>query len=403
MVSKKMLELGTKRSTIREIFEYGRQRKAEVGEENVFDFSLGNPNVPAPSGVNVEAVRLLQEADSNGIHGYSSAPGFDFVRSALTDSINVRFGTHYSMDNIFMTCGAAASLTITLKAISNPGDEVIVCAPYFPEYRVFVEGVGASFIMLEAQTEDFQIPVDRLEQAVNKNTKAVIINSPNNPCGVVYTGETIQALAEVLQRKSAEYGHSVYLIADEPYREIAYTNVGVPYIPDYYANTIVCYSYSKSLSLPGERIGYILVPDTMEEWNVVMGAVAGAARVLGYVCAPTLMQQVVGKCAGETSDLAIYERNKNLLYQALKEYGYSCVEPGGAFYLFPRSLEPDAAAFCEKARKYDLLLVPGDDFGCPGHVRISYCVQTETIERALPLFKKLAQDYGVCCRNAGER
>lgn len=395
MVSQKMLELGTKRSTIREIFEYGRKRKAEVGPDNVFDFSLGNPNVPAPSLVNDVAVELLKNADNNEIHAYSSAPGFDDVRTALAKSINERFGTHYTMENLFMTCGAAASLTVSLKAISNPGDEVIVCAPFFPEYKVFVEGVGDIFVMIEAQTEDFQIPMERLEQAINEHTKAMIINSPNNPCGVVYTKETMAALASLLEKKSVQYGHPIYLIADEPYREISYSGVEVPYVPNYYNNTIVCYSYSKSLSLPGERIGYIVVPDTMEDWTTVMGAVAGAARVLGYVCAPTLLQKVVAECVGKTSDITIYETNKNLLYNSLKEYGYSCVEPGGAFYLFPRSLEKDAYAFCEKAKEYDLLLVPGDDFGCPGHVRISYCVQTETIERALPLFKKLAQDYGV--------
>lgn len=394
MISREMLKLGTKRSTIREIFEYGRKRKEEIGAENVFDFSLGNPNVPAPDCVNDIAIEILQNK-SNTIHGYSSAPGFDDVRSDLAESINRRFGTDYKMSNIFMTCGAAASLTVTLKAISNPGDEVIVCAPYFPEYKVFIEGVGDSFVMVEAQVNNFQIPMDKLEEAITEKTKAMIINSPNNPCGVVYTEETLQDLSDLLTKKSQEYGHPIYIIADEPYREIAYTNIVVPYIPNYYKNTIVAYSYSKSLSLPGERIGYILVPNTMEDWQDVMNAVAGAARVLGYVCAPTLMQKVVAKCNDTTSDISIYETNKNLLYNALIEYGYSCVEPGGAFYLFPKALEEDAAAFCEKAKEYDLLLVPGDDFGCPGHVRISYCVQTETINRALPLFKKLAQDYGL--------
>ncbi len=397
-VSEKMLKLGTHRSTIREIFEYGRKRKMEVGQENVFDFSLGNPNVPSPREVNEEAIRLLRGAEADTVHAYSSAPGFDDVRARLADSISRRFGTSCSMEQIFMTCGAAASLTVTLKAISVPGDEVMVCAPYFPEYKIFVEGAGDRFVMIEARTEDFQLPLDRIKAAVSEKTKAMILNSPNNPCGVVYTKENIMALAEILERKEKEYGHPIYLIADEPYREIAYAGVEVPFLPLYYRNTIVCYSYSKSLSLPGERIGYILVPDTMDDPEKVMGAVAGAARVLGYVCAPTLFQKVVAACADQTSDIAIYEANKNLLYNALLQYGYSCVEPGGAFYLFPRSLEEDAYAFCEHAKKYDLLLVPGDDFGCPGHVRISYCVQTETIERALPLFRRLAQDYGVCGR-----
>ncbi len=392
MYAKNMYELGSKRSTIREIFEFGKQRIAQVGAENVFDFSLGNPNVPAPRAVEDTIVKLVTTEDAAKLHGYTSAQGDAKVREQIAASINRAHGTHFTGDNLYMTVGAAASLCICFKALAEEGDEFIAFAPYFPEYKVFVEGTGAGFRVVPADTENFQIHFEELEKRIGPRTKGVIVNSPNNPSGVVYSEETILRLAAVLKEKSAQYGRPIYLIADEPYREISY-DAQVPYLTKYYDNTLVCYSYSKSLSLPGERIGYIVVPDEAEASKEIYAAVCGAGRVLGYVCAPALFQQVAAACAGMTADTSIYRKNRDLLYGALTEMGFSCVKPQGAFYLFPRSLEPDAGAFCERAKEFDLLLVPGDDFACPGHVRISYCVQTEMIERSLPAFEKLAKLY----------
>lgn len=392
MISQEMYELGSKRSVIREIFEFGKKRAAEVGAENVYDFSIGNPNVPAPESVKKAIIEILQDEDPVAVHGYTSAQGDFDVRKTIAESINTRFKTNFNADNLYMTMGAAASLCACFKAIANTGDEFVTFAPYFPEYRCFVEAMGAKLIVVPAQIENFQIDFAEFEKTINKNTKAVIVNTPNNPSGIVYTEETIVKLADILKAKSKEYGHTIYLISDEPYRELAY-DVEVPYLTKYYDNTFVCYSYSKSLSLPGERIGYIVVPDEMEEARRVYAAVCGAGRALGYVCAGSLFQKVAAKCAAETSDISIYKRNRDLLYDGLIKLGYKCVKPQGAFYLFPQSLEKDAYAFCEKAKKYNLLLVPGDDFGCPGHVRISYCVTTEQIERSLPAFEKLAKEY----------
>lgn len=395
MVSKKMYELGSKKSTIRNIFEYGRKRAAVVGEDNIFDFSLGNPNVPAPASVKNAILDILNNEKDTFVHGYTVAPGYEDVRTALAESINKRFGTDFNKNNLFMTIGAAAAISICFKALSNPEDEFITFAPYFPEYKCFVEASGAKLTVVPADISSFQINFSELEKLINKNTKAVIVNSPNNPSGAVYSENTIKELSALLVKKSSEYNHPIYIISDEPYREIAFDNVYIPYIPKYYNNTLVCYSYSKSLSLPGERIGYIAVPNEMEDFNIVMAAVAGAARALGYVNAPTLFQRVVARCAGETSDISIYKKNRDLLFKNLTDMGFSCVKPEGAFYLFPRSLEPDAREFCRRAQEFDLLLVPGDDFGCPGHFRLSYCVQTSTIEKALPVFKKLAESYGI--------
>lgn len=392
MISQEMYELGSKRSVIREIFEFGKKRAAEVGAENVYDFSIGNPNVPAPESVKKAIIEILQDEDPVAIHGYTSAQGDFNVRKTIAESINSRFKTNFNADNLYMTMGAAASLCACFKAIANAGDEFVTFAPYFPEYRCFVEAMGAKLIVVSAQIENFQIDFAEFEKRINKNTKAVIVNTPNNPSGIVYTEETIVKLTDILKAKSKEYGHTIYLISDEPYRELAY-DVEVPYLTKYYDNTFVCYSYSKSLSLPGERIGYIVVPDEMEESSRVYAAVCGAGRALGYVCAGSLFQKVAAKCVTETSDISIYKRNRDLLYDGLLKLGYKCVKPEGAFYLFPQSLEKDAYAFCEKAKKYNLLLVPGDDFGCPGHVRISYCVTTEQIERSLPAFEKLAKEY----------
>ncbi|WP_026766059.1 pyridoxal phosphate-dependent aminotransferase [Selenomonas ruminantium] len=393
MVNNKMYELGTKKSTIRTIFEFGRKRAAEVGEENVYDFSLGNPNVPTPDFIKDAAVDILNNMEPAAIHGYTVAPGNPQVRKALADSINNRFGMNITEKNLFMTAGAAASITICFKALSQPEDEYITFAPFFPEYRAFVESVGGKLVVVPAQPEDWQIDFAAFEKLVTNHTKAVIVNSPNNPSGAVYSETTIKKLAEILQAKEKEYNHPIFIIADEPYREIAFEGYTVPYIPKYYANTLVCYSYSKSFSLPGERIGYIVVPDSVANFEKVYGAVAGAARVLTHVNAPSLWQLVVGRCADKPSDISTYVKNGQLLYQGLIDAGFDCVKPQGAFYLFPKCLEEDDYAFCKRAQKYDLLLVPGTDFGCPGYFRAAYCIKTETIEKSLPLFKKLAAEY----------
>ena len=393
MVAEKMYELGTKKSTIRTIFEFGRKRAAEVGEENVFDFSLGNPNVPTPEFVKQAVLDILGEMEPSAIHGYTIAPGNPEVREVLAKSINERFGTNFAGKNLFLTAGAAAAITISFKALCEPGDEFIAFAPFFPEYRCFVESVGGKLVVVPAKPEDFQIDFAAFEKCLTPQTKAVIVNSPNNPSGAVYSEGTIKGLAEILRGKEKEYGHPIFIISDEPYREIAFEGYTVPYVPKYYANTLVCYSYSKSFSLPGERIGYIVVPDGIADFGKVYGAIAGAARVLTHVNAPSLWQLVIARCAGRPSDISTYVKNGKLLYQGLVDAGFKCVKPQGAFYLFPQSLEPDDYAFCERAKKYDLLLVPGTDFGCPGHFRVAYCIKTETIERSLPLFKKLAAEY----------
>ncbi len=394
MLNQQMAALGNNRSTIRELFEYGNQRAAVVGRENVFDFSIGNPNVPAPDAVR-EAILAEAAGDPVALHGYTSAQGAADVRKALADDLNRRFGTDYTGDSLYLTAGAAAALSCAFKAIACPGDEFVVLAPYFPEYLMFIErGVGAKAVIVPPSITDFQIDFDALEQAMNEHTKAVVVNSPNNPSGAVYSEQTIQQLAALLCEKEKQYGHPIYLVSDEPYREIVYDGVNVPFVPRYYDDTIVCYSYSKSLSLPGERIGYVLVPPQAADSADLYAAVCGAGRALGYVCAPSMFQRVAARCAGQTSDISVYQTNRDLLFDGLTGMGYSCVKPAGAFYLFPQTLEPDDRAFCERAKKYDLLVVPGADFGAPGHMRISYCVQTETIRRALPLFAELAKEYG---------
>ena len=388
MVSAKMYELGTKKSTIRTIFEFGRKRAAEVGEENIFDFSLGNPNVPTPEFVRDAAIDILRTFEPSAVHGYTVAPGNPNVRETIAQSINERFGQKFAGKNIFVTSGAAAAITICFKALAEVGDEFITFAPYFPEYKVFVESVGAELKVVKPRPEDWQIDFDDFQKLLSPKTKAVIINSPNNPSGAVYSRETIAKLAEILNAQ----GRDIFLICDEPYRELAY-GVEVPWVPDFYANTLVCYSFSKSFSLPGERIGYIVVPDKVSDFDKIFGAVAGAARVLTHVNAPSLWQFVVAKCAGKSVDITPYERNGKLLYDGLIAAGFECVKPQGAFYLFPKALEADDYAFCERAKKFDLLLVPGADFGAPGYFRAAYCIKTSTIERSLPLFKKLADEY----------
>lgn len=393
MISEKMMSLGKKRSVIREIFEYGNKRRAEIGADNVFDYSLGNPSIPAPKEVNDVMVKLLTEKDPVALHGYTSAQGAPAVRTAIANDITSRFNITADPNLIYMTCGAAASLTICLSAIINMGDEVIALAPFFPEYRVFAEKAGATFKVVKCRENDFQIDFEALEKAITKNTKAIIVNSPNNPSGVVFGEATIKALAELLYKKQKELGNKIFIIADEPYRELVYGDAFVPYIPEYYDNTLVCYSFSKSLSLPGERIGYIFVSPKIENSSDVYAAVCGAGRALGFVCAPSLLQFTVAECLGKTADISVYDKNRNLLYNNLTEYGFKLAKPDGAFYLFMKSPEADANAFCEKAKKYELLLVPGDDFGFEGYVRISYCVKTEMIEKSLPAFKKLIEEY----------
>lgn len=394
-MNQRMYALGSRRSVIREIFEFGKQRAQEVGKENVFDFSLGNPSVNPPRIVADTLAELVREEDQTALHGYTSAQGDLSVRRAIADHIRTAHGAEADPDFIYMTCGAAASLTITLSALCNEGDEVITFAPYFTEYKVFTETAGASLVALDSDPDTFQIDFDLLEKAVCEKTAAVLVNSPNNPSGVVYGEETIERLAKLLEEKSAQFGRTIYLITDEPYRELVYGGVKVPYLTNYYPHTIVCYSYSKSLSLPGERIGYIFVNPAAKDAKALYLAVCGAGRALGYVCAPSLFQKLIARCQGVTSDVSVYERNRDTLAGALRSYGFRCVQPDGAFYLFVKSPEPDAYAFCERAKKYNLLLVPGDDFGCKGYVRIAYCVSHEMIERSLPAFEKLAKEYSL--------
>ncbi len=394
-LSQRMVDLGTARSEIREAFAFAQARAAEVGADKVDDFSIGNPSVPAPETVAETVHRLVDTVDPVKLHGYTPAQGDGQVRQTLAEDLNRRYGTAYGPEDLYLTAGAAGGLCCVLSALGCPGDEFLTIAPYFPEYQVFVESAGGTLTAVPADLEDFQIDFAAFAAALSPRVKGVILNSPNNPTGVVYSEQTIRRLAQLLTEKSAAYGHPIWLISDEPYREIVYQQEPLPWVPSYYANTLVCYSYSKSLSLPGQRIGYVLVPPQAEEAELVYAAVCGAGRALGYVCAPSLFQLVAAACAGQTADMAVYRRNRDLLLDALREMGYTCAQPEGAFYLFPRTPEPDARAFCQRARKYDLVLVPGDSFGCPGHVRISYCVPTEQIQRALPKFRALAQEYGL--------
>ena len=392
MLNEQMYEYGSKSSVIRELFAYGLERKKIVGEDKVYDFSIGNPSIPAPAEVKEALLELLEEP-AEALHGYSPAAGDPEVRKTLADSVNRRFGMRYTADNFYMTVGAAASLSIIVKALTRPGDEYITFAPFFPEYAVWVETADAKLVVTPADTADFQIDFEAFEKLLSPKTKGIILNSPNNPSGVVYSEETIQRLSELLAKKQKEYGTSIYLITDEPYREIVYDGMEVPFVPNYYKNTLVCYSYSKSLSLPGERIGYIIVPDEADDGKKVMAAVAGAGRALGYVCAPVLFQKAIARCVDVPCDVSAYKKNRDLLYHGLTDLGYECVRPQGAFYLFVKSPEPDAKAFSERAKKYDVLVVPGDSFGCTGYVRVSYCVSEQTIKDALPVFAEIMKEY----------
>ena len=395
--NQKMFGLGSKRSIIREIFEYSKARAKEIGADKVFDFSLGNPSVPAPKEVDETIKRLLDTKNSVLLHGYTSAQGDLNTRTVIANRINEKFGVGISPNLIYMTCGAAASLSICLKAVieEGEGDECIVFAPFFTEYRVFIENAGGKLVISQPEPKTFQVDVKDFEAKINEKTKAVIINSPNNPSGVVYSKETVKALCEVLERKSKEYGRVIYLIADEPYRELVYSGVDVPYLMNYYKNTLVCYSFSKSLSLPGERIGYIAVCPEMDEAQNIYLAVCGAGRSLGYVCAPSLFQQVIAECIDARVNVEAYKENRDILYDNLTSYGYECVKPDGAFYLFVKALEEDAYAFYERAKKHEILVVPCDDFGVKGYVRIAYCTARERVVGALPAFKALAKEYEI--------
>lgn len=390
MINEKNLKLGTARSSIRELFEYGKKQAAIVGPENVYDFSLGNPSTPAPEAVNNAIKDILANCDPIAVHGYTSAQGSVETRTAIADSINRRFDMNASPDEIYITCGAAAALCCSFGAITKDFDtEFIAIAPFFPEYKVFVEGAGAKLRVVDADTKSFQINFEKLEETINVNTSGVIINSPNNPSGVVYSESTIIRLAELLKAKSEEFGHPIYIVCDEPYRELVYGDIEVPYVPKFYNDTIVCYSYSKSLSLPGERIGYIYVPASATDSKSVYAAAAGAGRAMGYVCAPSLLQQVITRCVDEQPNLTDYEINRKLLLETLTSYGYECAAPDGAFYLFLKAPCGDGNAFSEKAKEKNILVVSGESFGCKEYVRISYCVSTDMIRRALPHFKEL--------------
>lgn len=393
MDTERMLSLGTKRSVIRELFEYGTKRKAEIGAENVFDFSLGSPSVPAPKEVSEELCRLINEESPLSIHSYTSAPGDLNTRKAIAKNLNERYDTNFGPEHIYVTCGAAASLTISLCSTVNDGDEVILFAPFFPEYTVFAETAGGKPVIVPCCRDDFQIDFEKLSEAINEKTAAVIINSPNNPSGAVLTEENIEKLGKLLFEAEKKYKRKIFLISDEPYRELVYGGIKVPFITKYYSDTVICYSYSKSLSLSGDRIGYILVSPENIDWKNLFAKICGAGRALGFVCAPSLFQHLITKCTGLTSDLSVYEHNRNLLYNALSEMGFEAVRPDGAFYLFVKAPNGDSNEFSERAKEKEILIVPCEDFGMTDYVRISYCVSTEQIERSLPSFKRLAEEY----------
>ena len=395
MVNQEYYNLGTAPSVIRQLFAYGLEQAAKVGADKVYDYSLGNPSIPAPKKVNESIKKIVDETDSIKLHGYSMAPGFEEARAAVAKDLAARFGLDVKASELFFTCGAAPALISIIKALIVDSDtEIMAIAPFFPEYRPFVNANGGKLVVVPADTKAFQIHLDEVEKRITKHTQAIIVNSPNNPSGVVYTEETLKGLASLLERKSAEYGHPIYIIADEPYRELVYGGVKVPFIPCLYKNTIVCYSYSKSLSLPGERIGYVYVPGFADDSHDVYAAIAGAARIMGHVCPPTLMQKVIEYCAEERPDLVAYDENRNLLYNSLTEMGYECAKPDGAFYLFVKAPNGDANAFSEKAKLgHNLLVVPADGFGCPGFFRLSYCVSNDMIRRSLPAFKAMIESY----------
>ena len=395
MVSESMRQLGAQGNPMRVLFEYGKQREAVVGPENVFDFALGNPSVPPPARVNEVIREIINGPRADSIHAYTSAAGDLEVRRTIAASLNRRFDAGCRGEDLFLTTGAAPALCACLKGLCCPGDQFIVIAPYFTEYRIFIEGAGAETVEVPAAEGTFLLDIPAIEAALTPRIKGVVINSPNNPSGVVYPRENLNALAELLRRKGREFGNPIYLISDEPYREVVYDGVEVPWVPSCYENTLVCYSYSKAISLPGERIGYVLVPPAMEDHDTVYQAVAGAGRCTGHINAPSLFQQVAAACDGMVSDLTAYTVNRNLLYNSLTEMGFTCVKPEGTFYLMMKSPEPDAAAFSQRAKELDLLFPDTGSFSCPGYVRIAYCVPTSRVEQSLPRFRQLAEQYGL--------
>ena len=389
MINQTAYALGANRSCIRDLFEYGRARAAVVGEENIYDYSLGNPSIPSPAAVDLTIREVLADTPSLQVHGYTSAVGDMTTRQAIAEDLNDRYDAGVRAEDLFITCGAAPGLTAVFRALAVPGAEILAVAPYFPEYKPFAENAGFTFKVIPPDVPDFQIQLDAVEAALTPNTAAIILNSPNNPSGTVYTRQTLTELAALLTRKSEEFGHPVYIVSDEPYRELVYGGVEVPFIPTIYPNTVVCYSYSKSLSLPGERIGYVYVPRQAADSVALYAAVAGAARAMGHVCAPSLWQKVIARCVHLRPDLKAYDRNRRALYDGLTALGYEVANPDGAFYLFVKAPGGDANAFSEKAKEKDLLLVPGDGFGCPGYFRLCYCVSHDMIRRSLPVFAEL--------------
>ena len=393
MIPQAMIDAGNAGSTIREIAEHGAQRARVIGPENVFSFAIGNPSVPAPACVQETIERLLRTMDPAVLHAYAPAPGLESVRQKIADYLKSSFGVPYTAGDLYMTHGASSALAILPKALLLRGEEAVTLTPYFPEYKAYVEAAGGVLTEVPSDPETFQLDLPALGRAVTPNTKFVLLNSPNNPSGVVLSRESLVDLTGMLTARQKEYGHPIYIVADEPYRELVYGGLEVTFIPALYRNTIYCYSFSKALSLPGERVGYIALHPDLDDYKNVRAAIYGAARVLGYICASTLFQLVAAECLGKTADISVYEKNRDLLYSSLTELGYRCIHPDGAFYLFVKSPEPDARAFCRRALGYELLFVPGDDFGCPGYVRIAYCVPRERIERAMPAFRALAESY----------
>ena len=396
MIAEKMISFVQNNSAIRTMFEEGNRLKKKYGEDKVFDFSLGNPSVPAPDCVREAIIHLVNNEEPTALHGYMNNAGFEDVRETIAQSLNRRFGTAFSAKNLIMTVGAASGLNVILKTILNPGDEVVVFAPYFLEYGAYIKNYDGKIVEISPDTETFQPNLQELKEKITARTKAVIVNTPHNPTGVIYSEETIRALAGILEEKQREYGSVICLISDEPYRELAYDGAKVPYLTQYYKNTVVGYSYSKSLSLPGERIGYLVIPDEMEDSETVIAAAGIANRILGSVNAPSLMQKVIARCVDAEVDVAAYDKNRKALYQGLTDCGFQCVKPEGAFYLFVKSPVPDEKEFCEAGKKYNILMVPGSSFACPGYVRLAYCVSHETILNSLPRFRKLAEEYHLC-------
>lgn len=393
MLNKDYIDMCGKKSVIRELFDYGSKRAKEIGYENVFDYSLGNPSVPAPESFTNEMIRLLQDENPVNLHGYSPSLGITSVREAVATSLNDRFDMQYTKDDIFMVSGAAGAIAHAARAVTVPGDEILTFAPFFPEYMPYINTTGAVLKVVPADIATFQINFDAFLDMLNEKVMAVLINTPNNPSGIVYSTETIKRLAMILKEKEDEYGHPIYIISDEPYREIVFHGVDSPFIASHYANTITCYSFSKSISLPGERIGYIAVNPACEDSKLLVDMFGQISRGIGHNCPPSIIQLAVSKSLYETSDLSVYETNKNILYTELTKMGFDIVEPGGTFYMFPKALEADAKAFSDRAKALDLLVVPSDSFGVPGHFRISYCIPTEKVERSIPVFKKLAESY----------